>query len=195
MNKSGFYIGALVVIAGLVMLISPEQSIKIVVIVLGAGSVLTGLFDIISVRSLSDDLLFKKTALIRGLASIVIGLLAISLPLAFAETVLKIMLYSLAVYLIISAIGEFILLIKLPEDSSMKKSFLLEAVGFIALAVILFILPANFGKVIVRILGLLLILGGAGYAYYSWKTAVPLAEVVDVRDADDESATEQKDSE
>lgn len=198
MSKSGFYIGALVVIAGLVMLISPQKSIEIVIIVLGAGSVLTGLFDIVTTRTMSDDSAFRKTALIRGLASIIIGLLAICLPLAFfqvAENIVRVMLYILAVFLIISAISEFLMVSKLPENSPLKKSFIMEALGFIALSVILFLIPANFGELIVRIMGLLLMIGGAAFSYSDWKNNIrPTVKVESIRD-DEDDVQEETDSE
>ena len=183
MNRTNFSLGVLVALVGLVMLIAPQQSISVVVILLGASAVLNGLYDILTTRTFSVSPVFKKTALIRGLSSIIIGLLAVCLPLAFAETVMNVMRWILAIYMIFAVIGEFVLIFTLSEDSNLKKRFIYEALGYAAVAVVLFMLsPDTAGPIIVRILGIVIMLGGAGYTFYTWKNRTIVVEADDVRD-------------
>ncbi|MCH5294983.1 MAG: DUF308 domain-containing protein [Treponema sp.] len=191
MNRTNFSLGVLIALVGLVMIIAPHQSIRVVVVLLGASAVLNGLYDVITTRTFSTSPLFRRTALIRGLASIVIGLLAICLPLAFAETILNITRYVLAFYMIVAVIIEFVLLFTLPEGSALKKHFVYEALGYAAVAVVLFILkPDSVGPWIIRILGIVILLGGAGYTLYTWKNRTIVVEAENVRDADNSAEKE-----
>src|SRR5574344_1956175 len=159
LDKTNFALGILLAVVGLMILVAPTDSIKIVVILLGAGAFCNGLYNLLKVRLLSEDSDYRRTVLIRGWVSIVVGLLAICLPLVMAKTVVTVMVYVLAIYLILSAAAELYLVYKLHQIRVPSKSFAGEAVGSIIVAVILFLLPANFGIVIVRILGALLIVG------------------------------------
>ncbi|MBQ4332043.1 MAG: DUF308 domain-containing protein, partial [Spirochaetaceae bacterium] len=55
MSKSYLGIGLLSIIAGLLMLFSPEAWTKVVVIVLGIAAIVNGLFNLIYVRRVFDD--------------------------------------------------------------------------------------------------------------------------------------------
>ena len=55
MGKTNFLFGVLAAIVGLIVLIAPEASIKVVVILLGAAAVLNGFYDLLKVRTLLDD--------------------------------------------------------------------------------------------------------------------------------------------
>ena len=187
MNKTNFSLGALIAVIGLILLVAPEASIKVVVILLGAGAIINGLYDLIKMRQFSEDNAFHIAVIVRGIASIVVGLVALSLPLAFfnaAQTVVRVLLYVLGVYLVLTAGMEFFLMLKLPEDSVVKKTFIYEGLGTLAVGIILFLLPANFGVIIVRILGILLIAGGLVYMFFVWKSRPIVVEAEDVRDED-----------
>ena len=111
-------LGILLTAAGIVLVAAPQTSIKIVIILLGMGAVINGIFNLVRVRSLSDDSQFKMTAVIRGAVSIVVGLLACIIPMVFfsaAETVIRVMLYIFGVYLVLSAFAEFFLVSDLSD--------------------------------------------------------------------------------
>ena len=84
MRKTYIGIGILSIIIGLMMLIVPHQCIKAIVIILGIFSIGNGIFNLFSIRKLIADSNFVKTITIRGTISIIVGLLAIFLPLVFA---------------------------------------------------------------------------------------------------------------
>ena len=178
-------LGIVIAVAGIFLLAAPEASIRIVIVLLGAGAVINGVFNIIRVRPLSDDDQFMLAALIRGIVSIIIGLLACFLPLVFfsaAQTVVRVMLYLFAIYLIFSAIAEFFLVYKLHEANIPAKQFAGEAVISIIIAIILFMIPANFGLMIIRIFGIIMIVCGAGYALYSYRNRTYIIEPDSVSD-------------
>ncbi len=179
-------LGILLTAAGIVLVAAPQTSIKIVIILLGMGAVINGIFNLVRVRSLSDDSQFKMTAVIRGAVSIVVGLLACIIPMVFfsaAETVIRVMLYIFGVYLVLSAFAEFFLVSKLHEIGVATKMFSGEAVVSIIVAVILFMLPANFGIIIIRVFGIALILCGIAFAVYSFRNRVFVVEPDSIKDA------------
>lgn len=97
MRRSYLGMGFLSLIAGLLMLFSPDAWIKVVVIVLGVAAIVNGLFNLVYVRRVFDDAYFRRSIVVRGLLSLVVGLLAVILPLALAAAVWTAMVYMLAV--------------------------------------------------------------------------------------------------
>ena len=89
-------LGALLALVALMMIIAPEQCIKVAVVALGIEAVVNGIFNLIKIRQLVDDKSFQLTVIVRSVISIVIGILAVFLPLRFAEAMWTIMLYVLA---------------------------------------------------------------------------------------------------
>ncbi len=189
MDGTSFGFGALVAVIGLIILIAPEASIKVVVVLLGATAVINGIYDIMKVRSLSRGSAYRATVMTHSLLSIAVGLLAVFLPFAFfsiAESIFRVMLYVLAIYLLVAAVLEFFIAIKLRSDGLKGNAFLMEAVACVIISLILFMVPHNFGVIIVRILGVLMLLAGSCYAVYAARNRAIVLEPVELRDVDDE---------
>ena len=77
MRKTYLGIGLLTAIVGLLMVFAPEAWLKVVVILLGTAAIVNGFFNIIYVRTIIDDELYRKAVLFRGIISIAIGLTVI----------------------------------------------------------------------------------------------------------------------
>ena len=197
MDGTSFGFGALVAVIGLIMLIAPEATIRVVVVLLGATAVINGIYDIMKVRSLSRDSSYRVTVMVHSLLSIAVGLLAVFLPFSFfemANAIFHVMLYVLAIYLLVAAVLEFFIAIKLRSAGLPSNAFLWEAVACVIIAVFLFILPHNFAVWIVRILGLLMMLAGSCYAVYAARNRSVVLEPEVIRDATeaDDEAEEKK---
>lgn len=169
MSKSYLGIGLLSIIAGLLMLFSPEAWTKVVVIVLGIAAIVNGLFNLIYVRRVYDDAYFRRSVIIRGLLSLVVGLVAVILPLALAAAIWTTMVYILAAYLLVSALLELFATIRLRSSGIDARPYYGEIVGSIILAVILFVIPAQVGVLLVRICGVLLVLSGVLILAWQWR--------------------------
>ncbi len=197
MTKSNFLLGIFAAVIGLLVLVQPDTSIKVVTIILGMTAVIRGINDFVRIRTLSDDSVFKTTVFVRGAVSLVIGVFAICLPLAFfntAQTMIRVLLYIQAVYLILSAIAGFFLVAKLGNTQS-TKNFKTDAAFSVVIAIFLFLLPANFGVILVRIIGLVLLVSGACYALYSWRNQELVVTPDSVQDAESPDSQNQEDSE
>ncbi|MBR1913085.1 MAG: DUF308 domain-containing protein [Treponema sp.] len=186
MGKTNFFFGILAAVVGLIVLIAPEASIKVVVVLLGAAAVMNGFYDLLKVRNFMDTSRYKLNVMIHSLISIAIGLLAIFLPFVLfntAEAVFRLMLYVLAVYMIVAAVMRFFVFAMLKGEGLGGNIFLLESVSEVIAAVLLFIMASqHIGIIIVRILGLAVFVLGSCYAIYAYRNASIVIEPESVED-------------
>ena len=180
MRKTYMVIGILAIIIGLLMLIVPHQCIKAIVIILGVFSVANGVYNLFAIRRLIADSDFAITITIRGIISIIVGLLAILLPLIFAGVIWTIMVYILAFYLLISSGMEIYGATKMKKVGINTKPYIAEIIGSIIIALILLIIPAEIGTLIVRLLGIAIMIVGIGLLFFETrnKTLIVYAEEV-----------------
>lgn len=167
MSKKNLISGLLLAAIGLLLLIIPNKIVQVLIIVLGAEAIINGIFSIITTRNLIEDPAFRMSILIRGAAGIIIGTLAIALPLVVAGTMWMIMVYVLAVYLLAAAIIEMYALALLRHTDIDRKQYYLEALVSIVVAIILILIPRQIGSFILRILGLAILIVGAAFIYIS----------------------------
>ena len=168
-----FLISGLFIVLGLMLSIFTQFSIKIIVIALGAAAVVKGLYDLAKVKKLSKDAGFNRMVLIRSLAGILVGILAVFLPLAFfktAETVVKVMLYLLAIFLMISGVLQLFLVAKLNQEEvpAPTKPMKIEAVSYFLVAIFLFLVASINITGIIRLVGIILVILGVIYTVYLW---------------------------
>ena len=180
MRKTYIGIGVLAIIIGLMMLIVPHQCIKAIVIILGVFSVANGVYNLFAIRRLIADSDFAITITIRGIISIIVGLLTILLPLIFAGVIWTIMVYILAFYLLISSGMEIYGATKMKKVGINTKPYIAEIIGSIIIALILLIIPAEIGTLIVRLLGIAIMIVGIGLLFFETrnKTLIVYAEEV-----------------
>jgi uncharacterized membrane protein HdeD (DUF308 family) len=169
MRKDNFIPGILMMVAGLFLIIKPERCVKVFIIVLGIEAVINGIFNLVTMRSLATDESFRLAILIRGVVSIAVGVLSIFLPLAFAGVMWIIMMYVFALYLLTASVLELFAVAQIRDTGINRKQFIMEAVVSIIIAVILFIIPAQIGSTVLRILGVLTLVSGAAYLFVVWK--------------------------
>ncbi|WP_288569633.1 DUF308 domain-containing protein [uncultured Treponema sp.] len=164
------FLGILSAVVGLLAVINPQSSIEAIVILIGIGAIVNGINSILKVKRFSFSLYFERTVIIRSVAGILVGILAVILPFAFfnmIQKIVRIILYIQAVFLLLSAISEFILV----SGTENSAPFLTEAVCSIFIAVLLFMLPADFGVRLVRAAGVLILISGIIFAFREWKSS------------------------
>ncbi|OJF77299.1 MAG: hypothetical protein BKP49_02190 [Treponema sp. CETP13] len=169
MRKSVIGICILAFVIGVMMILAPQEVVKVAVIVIGVGAIVNGFYNIIKTQKLISDESFQKLMIIRGSLSILIGAIAIVFPLLFADTIWTIMIYVLAIYLLVSAGLALYGATKMKTAGINTKMFATEIGVSIIIAVILFLIPATIGRVIIRILGIAVILATGVFLYIEWK--------------------------
>lgn len=171
MDKNKLFLGFMTAALGLFLLISPDTFISFFVILLGIAAVIDGIFILAATRDLIIDPQYKLIVTVRGVLSVVVGLLAVILPIAVAAVVWKAMAYTLAIYLVISAGMQIYTITKLHRNGIMIRQSLIEVASSLILALVLFIIPAQTaGHMIVRLFGIVLLIIGIGLFVIQWKS-------------------------
>ena len=160
--------GLLMILLGLVMLIAPVRFIGVFWVIIGIAVILEGFVTLFSVRPEVADPRVRRMLLIRGILGIVVGLIAVFLPLLAASVSWTVMLYMLAIEMIVSAVMQFFVAHDLRALSLPARAYIIEAILLIALAVILFMFPLQIGKIFIRIAGAAVIIAGC-VGLYRWK--------------------------
>ena len=176
MKKDSLFLGVILAAAGLFMIIWPEGCVKAVVILLGIEALLNGMYQLLYTRKLFPDTTFQYSVLI------VVGLLALFLPLRFAAVMWSVMLYVLAFYLLAGS-GLLIFSIgKLRDTSVDRRQFVLEALISIVIALIMIIIPIKLGTSLIRIGGTVIFLIGAVYILFYIINRPEVCEPIEVVD-------------
>ena len=159
MKTKNVILGAILAILGIIMIAIPDTCIKAAVVLVGAAAVAFSVYNLLVVYKQSEDAAFKKTLLIKSIITFVIGLISVICPFVLVKTVeaiWKIVSIVLAVYMIlyagVSVYSSAKLRSTFPEES---KKLIIEALIFVAIAILLIIIPIEqFGRAFVRIVGL-----------------------------------------
>lgn len=171
MDKSKVFLGFVTAALGLFLLISPDTFISFFVIILGVAAIIDGIFILAATRDLIIDPQYKLIVTVRGILSIVVGLLAVILPIAVAAVVWKAMAYTLAIYLIISAGMQIYTITKLHRNGIMVRQSMIEVASSLLIALVLFVIPAQTaGHFIIRLFGIALLVVGIGLLVIQWKS-------------------------
>ncbi len=169
MFKTYIVMGIVFVLLGLVMLFSPGVFAVVLVVCIGIAALVNGVLNIVTVSRLIDDKRFKTAVIIRAVLSIVVGILAIIFPVASTKIALVTIAYIIAIELIISALIEIYEIWQLRKANIPFGIYITEIVISIVLAILLFLVPKNIGILIIRIAGVLVVLGGIGSIAWAFK--------------------------
>lgn len=175
--------GILAVVIGILLVAIPVTCINAIVIILGFGAIADGIYNLIQNQSLIESKTFRITILTKSISSILVGVLAIVLPLAFAGTFWTVMVYVLAVYLVVFAIMGFYAAYQIKKTGASVKDMTLRHLGCLIGAVLLFIIPT---KTLGSLIGIVLILLGIIFLFLEWHASrkeivVEAESVVDVK--------------
>lgn len=182
MHKSELTVGILLTAISLMMIVAPAQCIKVVVVLLGVEAVVNGGYGLLKLRGLLVDNTFQMVVLIRSAVSIVIGLLAIILPLALAQTIWAGLMYMLGFYLLVSAGLELYAVAKMRDTDIERKNYIVEIIVSLAVALVLFIMPRKIGEVLVRLMGVFLLIVSVAYLAYQSRTRHIVVDDVEIID-------------
>lgn len=169
MKKWYLLSGILIFGLGLSFVIFPPFWSKVVVILLALGSIAYGIYNLVYTKKILENTIYEKTILIKSIASILIGFIALIFPLAIGNAVWTAMIIILIIYLIISALLGFYAAALLKNSGIERKRYFLENLVLLAIAVVLILIsPEKLRNAIMRIIGIVLMVGGVGIAVYSF---------------------------
>jgi len=181
----------MIAVVGLFMLISPDSFMKFAVIILGITLIFDGIFILVTVRNLVVDKNYALVMAVHGWLSIAVGLLAVLLPMVFAEIFWTIMAYTMAVYLLAAAGMEIYAINMLSRNGISTKKSIFEVIICVILAIILFILPSDILRnTLVSVFGVILIIIGVTFALVQWKLKPIIIQPDSVEDIIEEAEAE-----
>ena len=181
----------MIAVVGLFMLISPASFMKFAVIILGITLIFDGIFILVTVRNLVVDKNYALVMAVHGWLSIAVGLLAVLLPMIFAEIFWTIMAYTMAVYLLAAAGMEIYAINMLSRNGISTKKSIFEVIICVILAIILFILPSDILRnTLVSVFGVILIIIGVAFALVQWKLKPIIIQPDSVEDIIEEAEAE-----
>lgn len=193
MDKNKLFLGFVTAALGLFLLISPDTFISFFVILLGVTAVIDGIFILAATRNLIADPQYRLIVTVRGILSVLVGFLAVVLPLTVAAVVWKAMAYTLAIYLIISSAMQIYTITKLHRNGIMIRQSMIEVLASLLIALVLFVIPAQTaGHFIIRLFGIALFLVGAGFIVTQWKSRPEVVIPDSVETVENETGEDRK---
>lgn len=198
MKKWNIWSGSLLTVLGLLVIIFPKFWSRVIVISLGIGAIVYGIYNLKITKALSNNSNYNKTILIRGIASIVIGVVVIVCPF-FMESLWKVMVWVLIIYLIISSCLGFYSAALLKDTGIDRKKYVFENIGLLVLAIVLILItPENLRNMLLIIAGIIAMVVGVVIIVFAVISIVKgnsdVVATVEAKDADvrdDEPAAEK----
>ncbi len=155
--------GILAALLGLLIIIFPTFWIKLVVVIIGLAAIAYGIYSLKFTKGISDDISYRRTILIKSIVSIIAGVMAVLFPLAIGGAAWTAMIWVLIIYLLASAAFGFYAAALLKDSGVERKKYIIENLLLLAIAVVLILIsPRDLGKAIIRLIGIVVLLGGIG---------------------------------
>ncbi|MFA7370704.1 MAG: DUF308 domain-containing protein [Sphaerochaetaceae bacterium] len=152
-----FLVALGLLIFGIFILAKPKLFEQLFIITLALVAIITGISSLVTLSNYSFNRFNKNSTLIKGVASIIIGVLAVVLPIAIGGAVWRIILYILAVQLFLSALVVLIDAFAVRSIGISPAPLVTEGIISLALAVTLVVAPRKIADLLVTILGVALI--------------------------------------
>ena len=194
MKRWYLFSGILAALLGLLVIIFPSFWIKLVVVIIGLAAVGYGIYCLKFTKVLSEDTGYRRTILIKGIVSIVAGVMAVLFPLAIGGAAWTAMIWVLIIYLMISAAAGFYAAALLKDSGVERRRYIIENLLLLAVAVVLILLsPRDLGMAIIRLIGVVVLVGGVALILFDVLSnrGEVKADVVEVKD-EEEKVEEEK---
>ena len=185
MKRWYLFSGILAALLGLLVIIFPAFWIKLVVVIIGLAAIGYGIYSLKFTKVISDDAGYRKTILIKSIVSIVAGAMAVLFPLAIGGAAWSAMIWVLIFYLLLSGAAGFYAAALLKDSGVERKRYIIENLLLLAVAVVLILIsPRSLGNAIIRLIGIIVLVGGLClilFDVFSNRNVVE-GEVVEVKD-------------
>lgn len=144
LNKN-FFLGIIIAIISLLMIFIPNTCIKVIVILVGAATLINGIYTLVKFYDLNNDKTYKKILLIKCITGIIIGLIAVLFPIFLMKSISaiwNIITFILAFYCVVYAMAGFFSSAFVKNlDEDVRKRITSESFIYLLIAIILFVIP------------------------------------------------------
>ncbi|MDY0243997.1 MAG: DUF308 domain-containing protein [Sphaerochaeta sp.] len=160
-------IGALLIIVGIFLMFQQESFVKIFISLLGVFLAGSGISSLIYLKGFNLGSRSRIATLVKALLSIVIGLVAIIVPLSAATISWTVLLYIIGAQLLFSALISFLDALLMRKEERSLSPLYTEGVFSLIMAILLFVFPQQIGSLLLKLFGLLFIVSGIGMILWS----------------------------
>ena len=163
MKRWYLFSGILAALLGILIIIFPSFWIKLVVIIIGVAAIVYGIYSIRFTKSISDDVYYRRSIIIKSIVSIIAGVMAVLFPLAIGGAAWTAMIWMLIIYLLASAAIGFYAAALIKDAGVERKRYIIENLLLLAIAVVLILIsPRALGNAIIRLIGIVVLVAGLG---------------------------------
>ncbi len=179
--------GVLLIALGVFMLVREDLVKQILVIALGLSALMSSIVSLITLKRFHFSRFSFSSTLFKGITGIIVGVLAIILPLFAAESVWDVIMYILASQFVIASIVLFSDAFVLRKTVFSSRPLVIEATISLALALLLFIFPRESASLFIMLLSIIVMVVGLtflllGYFYSKHKKSVEVTIEGEVED-------------
>ena len=153
-------IALVVVVLGIFMLVREDLFKQILVMALGLVAIVTGITSLATMHRYSFGKFNQGTTLVKGVLGLIIGVLAVVMPLAVGEAIWTVLIYLLAAQMLIAAVVMLTDAVAVRSAGFPAAPLVTEGLISLVLAVILFIFPRDVADLLVTILGITVMVVG-----------------------------------
>lgn len=158
----------LIVILGIFILVRQDLFRQILIIALGIVAIVTGISSLATMNRYKFGKFNHTTTLVKGVLGIIIGVLAVIMPLATGEKVWIVLLYVLAAQLLISSLVMLTDSIAVRAAGFPASPLVTEGLASLVLAVVLFVFPRGVADLLITIFGITVIVVGLTVGLLAW---------------------------
>lgn len=163
MKRWYLFSGILAALLGILIIIFPSFWIKLVVIIIGVAAIVYGIYSLRFTKSISDDVYYRRSIIIKSIVSIIAGVMAVLFPLAIGGAAWTAMIWMLIIYLLASAAIGFYAAALIKDAGVERKRYIIENLLLLAIAVVLILIsPRALGNAIIRLIGIVVLVAGLG---------------------------------
>ena len=159
--------GVLVSILGIYMMFQQEGFVRVFISILGLSLVVSGVSSLFALRTFEMGKRTKMITLLKAILSIIIGLVAIIVPIATASFSWIFLLYLVAAQMIVSAAISFFGALHLRKGTASVSPLLSDGIFSLVVAILLFAFPQQIGTMLIRLVGVVLLAIGLGTVIWS----------------------------
>jgi len=153
-------IGLLLIAAGCFILFQNEAFVRVLVMLLGALAVVNGVIALTAMNRYSLGTFSKNATLVKGILSLVVGILAVVMPIFTAQATWMVFIYVLACQILLSGLVTLLDAFVLRSSNFNVSRMVVEGFVSLIVALILFLFPQSVGTLLVRILGITVVVVG-----------------------------------
>lgn len=155
-----FLLAIILLAAGIFILVRKELFKQVFIMAIGVVAIVFGTVSLASISKYALGKFTRGITLVKGVLSLIIGVLAIVMPLATGEAIWTILIYILAAQMSLSAIITIFDALAIRSKGFPIAPLLWEAFISLLFALILFMFPQSIANLVVTILGLIIIVIG-----------------------------------